>query len=711
MDIELLAPAGGEQSAVAALTAGADAVYLGLKSFSARSEAENFDEDALVRTVRLAHLLGAKVYVALNTLVKDRELDDFFTSARRVWNAGADALLIQDIFLGRELKACYPEMTLHLSTQAGCCNVFGASLAKDFGFSRVVLARETPIADMGAISKVIETEAFVQGALCTAFSGQCYLSSFAGNNSGNRGRCKQPCRKRYSIDRAGYEPLAYALSTSDLCVGPEIGKLADAGVTSLKIEGRMRRPEYVAAAVKYYRALLDGKPSDAAFEMLRRAYNRGDYTRGLGFGQKKDFLSRGVQGHIGERIGAVTFRHGVPVCRTNYQADGGDGLKILRSGREVGGAVFGEKTADGYAVLSRETLAEGDEVRLTTSVASNAAALVPVKFRKLSLKLTFLAGEPPVAQCAELRFRGDVPLARAQTAPLAADDLAACFQKTDGLPLEVCCEVVTDGVFLPKSALNAFRRDFYAALLRTLCPARPPLAEVKREIGAPNPVKGRMTAVISDEPQRADLFIYKPRDYQNFKRPSDMVPAGEVYLYLPPFLTAADEAALRDRIREFDGVYTDGYYGIALAKKYGVRLFAGTGFHLTNRISVGAIPEFAQYFALSDEISTAEQDALAVSGAFALTDGDIRVMDLIYCPFERTCASCDRRKFYRMTDEDGRVFPLLRYRISDMGCRFEVYNCATLRTDGGLCSRLTDQSAAPVRSQNTTKGHAGRSML
>ena len=208
MKFEILAPAGNRECAFASLNAGADAIYLGLEEFSARQSAENFNAESLKEICAYAHLLGARVYVCLNTLVKDEEADAFFSCAVGAWNAGADALLIQDIFLGKLLKESYPEMVLHLSTQGGCCNEYGALLAKDYGFSRVVLARETPLKEIEKISAIIETEAFVQGALCSCFSGQCYFSSFAGNNSGNRGRCKQPCRKRYSIDRAGFEESA-----------------------------------------------------------------------------------------------------------------------------------------------------------------------------------------------------------------------------------------------------------------------------------------------------------------------------------------------------------------------------------------------------------------------------------------------------------------------------------------------------------------------
>ena len=195
---EILAPAGDEKSAYAAIDCGADAIYLGLTSFSARSSAENFDFPTLEKLIAYAHFFGVRVHVAMNTLVKEEEVPSFIETAVRAHNTGADALIIQDMYLGAYLKKVCPEICLHLSTQAGTCNAYGARLAKKLGFSRVILARETAFKDIEEIAKIIETEVFVQGALCTCFSGQCYFSSFAGGNSGNRGRCKQPCRKLYS---------------------------------------------------------------------------------------------------------------------------------------------------------------------------------------------------------------------------------------------------------------------------------------------------------------------------------------------------------------------------------------------------------------------------------------------------------------------------------------------------------------------------------
>ncbi len=713
---EILAPAGDENSARAALSCGADAIYLGLSRFSARSGAENFGADPFREIAAYAHLLGAKVYVCLNTLVKDGELKDFFRSVREAWEGGADAVLMQDMLLGKRLHAEYPMIPLHLSTQAGCCNERGAVFARECGFSRVVLARETPLSEIEKICAVAETEVFVQGALCTCFSGQCYLSSFAGNNSGNRGRCKQPCRKRYAIDRAGYEELAYALSPSDLCVGERVKELVAAGVSSLKIEGRMRRPEYVAAAVLYYRALLGGGGAEKAFSDMKRAYNRGDYTHGLAFGQEKGFLSRNVQGHIGETVGKM--QDGA-FCRSNYPAAAGDGFKILRGGKEVGGALFRERGKGGFFLSSEAKLGRGDEVRLTTEAAL-PKRLARERGREIVLSLRFVAGEAATVSCGDLSATYEV-LPPAKSAPLTKEELISCFRKTDGLPFAVGFgKIETSGAFLPRSALNAIRRDFYARLSARFLPVRelpaPSFTAKKRE-GA----EARTAVIASDlSGVRADILIYKPGDYARAVREKG---EGKRFLYLPPFLTSAEEKSLSSLLPLFDGVYCDGYYGLPLSKAYGLSFFAGTGWNLTNAIAVEeAFGAGADYVALSKELTTREQDALSGEGVFALGFGGVKVMDLLYCPFEKNCASCDRREEYTLRDEEGRAFPLRRYRAPNGDCRFELYNCAALRVEkhaaGSLCD-LTGRGAlapylacpekAPLPGAN--RGHANRSLL
>ena len=169
---EILAPAGDKNSVFAAVNAGANAIYLGMKEYSARSSAENFDYENFEEIAKYCRAFGVKVYVAMNTIVKDGELEDFLTCVVKVWNKGADAIIISDVFLGKYIKNNCPEIVLHLSTQAGVCNTYGAKLAKEYGFDRVILARETAFDDIEEIAKIIETEVFVQGALCTCFSGQ-----------------------------------------------------------------------------------------------------------------------------------------------------------------------------------------------------------------------------------------------------------------------------------------------------------------------------------------------------------------------------------------------------------------------------------------------------------------------------------------------------------------------------------------------------------
>ena len=722
MKTEILAPAGDEQSARAALYRGADAVYLGLTRFSAREGAENFDLSALERTVRLARIFGAKVYLCLNTLIKDGETDDFFSAARQVCEAGADAILVQDLFLGKALKETYPEITLHLSTQAGCCNERGARLAKEYGFSRVVLARETPIAEIRKIAAVIETEVFVQGALCSCFSGQCYLSSFAGNNSGNRGRCKQPCRKKYKIDRIGFEDYAYALSPSDLSVGTRVKELLEAGVVSLKIEGRMRRPEYVSAAVRYFRALLAGSGGDTERTELTRAYNRGDYTYGLAFGQNR-FLSRKVQGHIGEKVGEIALRGGY-YCKSGYRPGAGDGFKILRDGYEVGGAAFLRADGAGFYLSSREKLRAGDEVRLTTDAALSRRPF-PERTRELRLSLRFIAGERAYVCGEGIEIAGEI-LQSAKSAPLTEEELKAAFRKTDGLPFAVEFDCVeTKGAFLPKSALNAFRRSFFEKLLQKIAPRRElPERSCTREIDC---VENRAVAVIATDftGLKSDILVYKPRDFMDISENEVRKGSGRKFLYLPPFFTSADEKKIIPVLPLFKGIYCDGYYGLSLASAHGMDFFAGTGFNLSNRFAVSELKKAgAKYFALSKELSAPEQAALSAEGAFTLTLGAVKVMDLIYCPFERSCQKCDKREMYTLTDEDGRQFPLRRYATGE-GCRFEVYNCAPLageRVAGALVDlsagedkALAGFAARPAEGaallKNPTKGHARRSLL
>lgn len=709
---EILAPAGDEKCAYAAINAGANAIYLGLSAFSARSSAENFGYDSLEKLIAYAHVLGVKIYVAMNTLVKDGELEEFIKAAVKVHNLGADALIIQDIYLGAYLKKSYPQMCLHLSTQAGVCNAYGAEYAKSLGFSRVILSRETSLADIAEIAKIIETEVFVQGALCTCFSGQCYLSSFAGGNSGNRGKCKQPCRKRYSIDRKGFEELAYRISLSDLCVGEDVQKLIDAGVSSFKIEGRMRRPEYVSAAVTYYKNLLCGNMQNSDLSALKRTYNRGNYTKGLAFGQDKSFLSAAVQGHIGEYLGIVSVESGKYILRCNEGLCEGDGFKILRGGKEVGGAHFAGKVKGGCVLKSSQRLKNGDKVFITTDGKLNAALLDKKRTLKVEISARFAEGEQPQVTVNGEKYTAPFTVERAQGRPFTAENFQTCFDKIDTYPFETVYKNIdiNENIFVPMSLLNSFRREVYADIFGNHFPnGAEKIGKCLPLPQAEKPAKCNKTAVIARNLNgvKADMGILKPDDYSadisRLLKGFD----GEKFLYLPPYLSGEETERIKPLINAFDGIYSGGNYAVPLAKELNKRLFAGVGFNIFNRISLSLCP--ADFIALSKELTIAEAKPLARGNTFYLTAGDIKVMDLIYCPFGKTCGQCDKRDLYTLTDENGRAFPMRRYEVG--GCRFELFNCARLVCENNFTGRITDLTADDANIGSNTKGHTQTPVL
>ncbi len=726
--VEILAPAGNENCAYAAINSGADAIYLGLISFSARASADNFDFASLKRLTAYAHALGVRVHVAMNTLVKESEREQFIADAVQAHNAGADALIIQDIFLGKYIKQEYPQITLHLSTQSGVNNIYGARLAAECGFDRVILSRETPLDDIKRIASMIETEVFVQGALCTCFSGQCYMSSFAGGNSGNRGRCKQPCRKKYSIDREGFSDPAYRLSLSDLSVGQSVAQLVEAGVASFKIEGRMRRPEYVSAAVKYYKKLLEKENASAELSALKRTYNRGNYTKGLAFGQDKTFISSAVQGHIGEYCGVVKVVNGKYICLGNVDCSEGDAFKILRAGKEICGASYGGPAKGGFVLSSSYRLANGDKVFITTDASLNVQLLTDKKLRKITLSASVVSGQKMTVWIDGEDYTSDFVCGEALNRAASREDIIKCFDKVDTYPFKVeYGDIQIAGQpFVPASALNSFRRSVYASYFEKLTSVKSPatLKSVSLNCTRPDGALNEKIAVIAKNFKgvRADIGILHPDDYSKADLSAFSSFEGEKFIYLPPYLSTRVIESLKPTISLFDGIYCDGYYATELARELNIKLFAGSGFNIGNSLSLSLVN--AAYIALSKELTYPEAHPLARHNTFCLSAGNIKVMDIIYCPFSKTCKTCDMRGTYTLTDEASRMFPLRRYIAGE--CRFELYNCAdlvalqnftgtlvdcTLSDASKVMSIVRDERALKEYFKSYTSGHSKNPVL
>ena len=278
MKFEILAPAGSQESLIAGVRCGADAVYLGGKVLNARRNAGNFNDEELKNAVEYCHARGVKVYLTLNTLCGDGELSAAYNLVKQALTFGVDALIVQDFGIAQMIKSCFPDAKLHGSTQMSVMTPEGVSALKEMGFSRAVLPREMTAQEIAEIRKStdMELEIFVHGALCMSVSGQCYLSAMIGQRSGNRGLCAQPCRLSFSADNS----QSFDLSLKDLSLIRQLEAIGNLGVVSLKIEGRMKRPEYIAAAVCAVKKAINGDYSIKDEITLKSVFSRSGFTHG-----------------------------------------------------------------------------------------------------------------------------------------------------------------------------------------------------------------------------------------------------------------------------------------------------------------------------------------------------------------------------------------------------------------------------------------------
>ena len=310
---EILAPAGSMESLKAAVNAGADACYAGGNMFSARAFAGNFDTTELLEAIDYCHIHNVKLYMAVNTLLKNSEMKDLIPYLDPFYREGVDGIIVQDVGVIRSLSKAYPDLPLHGSTQMSVCSTYGAEFLKNLGMTRFVPARELSLNEIKSIKEAvdIEIETFVHGAMCFCYSGKCLMSSFAGGRSGNRGRCAQPCRKAYNSKQFNHE---YALSMKDMCTLASLPQLIEAGIDSFKIEGRMKKPEYVAAAVHAYSEITDecinGHLNEKRIayhtDRLMDIYNRGGFSSGYYYMKNgKEMLANKRPNHTGTLIGKV----------------------------------------------------------------------------------------------------------------------------------------------------------------------------------------------------------------------------------------------------------------------------------------------------------------------------------------------------------------------------------------------------------------------
>ncbi len=495
---ELLAPAGSLEAFFAAMEFGADAVYVGLKEFSARAKAKNVNRDELERMVGYAHARQRRVFLTLNTLVKEKELSHLIDILAAVEAIGVDAIILQDLGVWRLARRHFPGLELHASTQLTIHNAAGVRMAERLGFSRAVLARELSLAEIAVIKREthLDLEHFIHGAHCFSFSGQCSFSSWMGGMSGNRGRCAQPCRRRYH--HKGKD--GYYFSPNDLSAIDLLPELAAAGVMSFKIEGRMKSAEYVANVVQAYRMVLDASDRErataisAAKELLKESFGR-QPTRGFLPGNPpSDMVNPGVHGATGRLIGSVESCQDGLLCFVPRDAVHlGDRLRIqpatdkpgtaftirdLRLAQKpVSRANSGERVAVGSP--PGKSFRTGDRIyKVSSGKAFNLSQsachkrLESVSPGEAVVDLVIAMPTPQrievSAACHGLSLAHHYPVESfpATDRPLSPEVLIKTFGKTGQLPLTLgrleCGPL--PAVVLPLSRLNAIRREFYQEL-------------------------------------------------------------------------------------------------------------------------------------------------------------------------------------------------------------------------------------------------------
>jgi len=496
LQAELLAPAGSLEAFFAAMEAGADAVYCGLQSFSARAKAKNFSFQDIAAMTRYVHQRDRKLFVTLNTLVKEQELPELVDTLAAIESAGVDAVILQDLGVWRVARRHFPDLELHASTQMTVHNAAGVKQLEKMGFSRGVLARELTLPEIQHIRSQtrLELEHFIHGALCFCFSGQCYFSSYLGGKSGNRGRCTQPCRRRYT--QRGKD--GYYFSPNDLSAIELLPTLQDAGVCSFKIEGRMKSAEYVSNVVQAYRMVMDatGRDRDAAVDearrLLKQSFGRTPTKGFLAGRQPSDMATPALRGSTGRFLGDVTRATDNKLFfQSRDVLNLGDRIRIQPGSDKVGTAFTikqlwagrkpVKKLSAGAACVShtfKGRFKPGDAVFKVSSqqafAMSDAACrrrLQQVGVARQPLKLDVAVENQQLilhAEVGKVRLNAsyDVDLFAAQNSPLSKETLEQVFRQCGDEPFELA-QFATGplpDMIIPPKRLKEVRRDYYQHL-------------------------------------------------------------------------------------------------------------------------------------------------------------------------------------------------------------------------------------------------------
>ncbi|MBE5740992.1 MAG: U32 family peptidase [Clostridiales bacterium] len=642
MSMKILSPAGDFESLKQAVYNGADEVYLGVKDFNARN-IEGFSLATLKEAVEFAHIYDVKVHLTVNILFSDEEMQSALDLIVDAYNLGVDAFIIQDIGLMSIVHEYYPEIEIHASTQMGIHNLEGVRQVEKLGAKRVVLSRETPLEEVARIraNSDIEIEYFAQGALCVSFSGNCYLSSYLHDASGNRGKCKQLCRLPYAFKYEDKEIAnGYLLSAKDICMLDRLEDLEKAGVTALKIEGRARRPYYVGVATKIYRKALNGEDFD--IDELRLAFNRG-YTAGY-FDGNGDIISN-RQNHIGIEIGRVEkFVKGKKFNEIFISSDREitpkSTIKFIYNNEEITISAYDISRRGGlYRITTMQTVEVGAKAYIISDFMREEEMKKFVFRRPVEISILAKIGEPIRAEISlknhEIIIEGDV-CEEAKNQPLTEKDFIDNFRKSELFDAILYCDI--NAVFMPKKSLNDFRRKVYDIIKNEL---------IKTDRNLLNKISLPKYKEIEEIDSALDLYI--PEVYNEI----DIVKNKDKILYLPIFATTHDVEMLKQIVEKNKiPVLVNNLYAL----DFDTEKYIGGGMNVYNGYT-------AQYFGRP---------------YFRAEGGEYQMpyMTLRHCPMKQhlgaDCVHCPYREGYEYVMPNGKRMKLKRSKMSS--CTFYLTN-------------------------------------
>lgn len=483
---ELLVPAGNMECLKQAVYNGCDAVYLACKNFGARKFANNFTNEEVVDAIHFCHLYGVKVFVTMNTLIKNDEVDDFIEQARFLHKNGVDALIVQDFGMICLLREKFPNLEIHASTQANIASYDICKMYYELGVKRVVFAREMSIEEIEAIDIPIEKEAFIHGALCISYSGECLMSSMLGGRSGNRGECAGVCRMPFSLEKDNkiISSNKYLLSTKELNTSTKIKELLDSSIYSFKIEGRMKSPLYVGFITNFYRHLIDGKEFDLEKETnyLKTIFNRGFTVGRMFHAENNDFMNISSPNHIGLEIGKASLYKKYIKIRLNpgVMLHQGDAIRFLNSKEGFIVNYLYDKdfkyasSAVGICYVDNKINLINDDIISIThdSALEKEYSLKEKRQIPISFHVKALLGKKLWVSVSDgertIQKEGDLIL-KAQNAPLTYDNIKKHFHKLGDTPfvLDDVEIIMDDNIFLPVRSLNEIRRNLVLELMNT----------------------------------------------------------------------------------------------------------------------------------------------------------------------------------------------------------------------------------------------------